>query len=160
MARLVSEADDGRISTSTETFGGLLTRWLDHIEARGRAPKTLLENRRMAAVVSERLGSRELRKLKGSDFNSFYDQLGRNGLSATSVRRYHSVCSASLNQAVRWGLLDRSPVSQATPPTIELHEPDAPTPEQVKAPDRDGKGQGSRSGCPTLLCRHHPVPTR
>ena len=122
----------GRITASTETFAGLLTRWLDHIEARGRAPKTLLENRRMAAIASERLGTKELRKLKASDFDAFYDQLGRDGLSATSIRRYHSVCSASLNQAVRWGLLERSPVAQASPPTVDRHEPDAPTPEEVR----------------------------
>ena len=42
-ARLVNEADHGRIPLTKETFGGLPARWLDHIEARGRAPKTLVE---------------------------------------------------------------------------------------------------------------------
>ena len=49
----------GRIPLTKETFGGLLTRWLDHIEARGRAPKTLVENRRMAAAIAEELGAKE-----------------------------------------------------------------------------------------------------
>lgn len=39
-----------------ETFGGLLTRWLDHIEARGRAAKTLVENRRTAATMPRNSG--------------------------------------------------------------------------------------------------------
>jgi len=35
----------GQIPLEQETLGGLLERWLQHIEARWRAPKTLLENR-------------------------------------------------------------------------------------------------------------------
>ena len=44
-----------------ETFGGLLRRSLDHIEARGRAPKTLLENRRMTAAIAEEIGVKDCR---------------------------------------------------------------------------------------------------
>jgi len=90
-ARLVNEASQGRIPLTKETFGGLLTRWLDHIEARGRAPKTLVENRRIAAAIAEELGAKDLQKLKGSDLDAFYDRLSRRGLSATSVRRYQAV---------------------------------------------------------------------
>jgi integrase len=128
----VNDASKGRISLTKETFGGLLIRWLDHIEARGRAPKTLVENRRMAAAISEELGAKDLQKLKGSDLDAYYDRLSHRGLSATSVRRYHSVCSAALNQGVRWGLLERSPAAQASPPRLEPNEPDAPTPEEIK----------------------------
>jgi len=131
-AGLVSEVDHGRIPLTKETFGGLLTRWLDHIEARGRAPKTLVENRRMAAAIAEQLGSKDLQKLKGSDLDALYDRLSRRGLSGTSVRRYHAVCSAALNQGIRWGLLERSPAAQASPPSMEHNEPDAPTPEEIK----------------------------
>jgi hypothetical protein len=78
-AGLVSEADHRRIPLTKETSGGLLTRWLDHIEARGRAPKTLVENRRMAAAIAEELGSKDLQKLKGSDLDAFYERLSRRG---------------------------------------------------------------------------------
>ncbi len=131
-ARLVNEASQGRIPLTKETFGGLLNRWLDHIEARGRAPKTLVENRRMAAAIATELGAKDLRKLEGSDLDAFYDRLSQRGLSATSVRRYHAVCSAALNQGVKWGLLEHSPAAQASPPSIERNEPDAPTPEEIK----------------------------
>jgi hypothetical protein len=40
-ARLVDEASQGRIPLTNETCGCLLDRWTDHIEAGGRAPKTL-----------------------------------------------------------------------------------------------------------------------
>jgi integrase len=131
-ARLVKEATEGKIPLERETLAGLLERWLDHIEARGRAPKTLLENRRMAVVINEELGTKELRKLRGRDLDGFYDRLRRRGLSSTSVRRYHAVLSASLNQAVRWGLLEHSPTAQATPPGLERNEPAAPSPEMIK----------------------------
>jgi len=131
-AQLVSDASKGHVPLTKETFGGLLTRWLDHIAARGRAPKTLVENRRIAAAITEELGDKDLQKLRGRDLDAFYDRLSGRGLSATSVRRYHAVCSAALNQGVRWGLLERSPAAQATPPTIERNEPDAPMPEEIK----------------------------
>ena len=131
-AQLVNDASKGHIPLTKETFGGLLTRWLDHIEARGRAPKTLVENHRMATAIAEELGTKDLQKLRGRDLDAFYDGLGHRGLSATSVRRYHAVCSAALNQAVRWGLLEHSPAAQATPPSLESKEPEAPTPEEVK----------------------------
>jgi integrase len=125
-------ASEGRISTERETLSGLLDRWLDHIEARGRAPKMILENPRLARAISAELGEKELRKVTGRDLDAFYDRLRRRGLSATSVRRYHAVLSAALNQAVRWGLLQHSPVAQATPPGIERNEAPAPSPEQIK----------------------------
>jgi integrase len=128
----VKEANEGQIPLENETLAGLLERWLAHIEARGRAPKTLLENRRMAAVITEELGTKELRKLRGRDLDGFYDHLRRRGLSPTSVRRYHAVLSASLNQAVRWGLLQHSPASQATPPGLERSEASAPDPERIR----------------------------
>ncbi len=131
-AQLVNDASKGHIPLSKETFGGLLARWLDHIEARGRAPKTLVENRRMATAIAEELGDKDLQKVRGRDLDAYYDRLGRWGLSATSVRRYHAVCSAALNQGVRWGLLEHSPAAQATPPSMERNEPEAPTPDEIK----------------------------
>lgn len=128
----MKEAAEGNSPLERETLAGLLERWLAHIEVRGRAPKTLLENRRMAAVITEDLGSKELRKLRGRDLDGFYDNLSRRGLSPTSVRRYHAVLSASLNQAVRWGLLEHSPATQATPPGLDRNEAPTPDPETIK----------------------------
>ena len=70
-ARLVKLASEGRLSTERETIGGLLDRWLSHTEARGRAPKTLLESRRLAAAISAELREKELWKVTGRDLDSF-----------------------------------------------------------------------------------------
>jgi hypothetical protein len=69
-ARLVKLASEGRLSPERETLGGLLDRWLDHIEARGRAPKTLVENRRLATAITAELGEKELRKVTGRDLDA------------------------------------------------------------------------------------------
>lgn len=93
-ARLVKEANEGKVPLERETLTGFLARWFEHTEAPGRAPKTLLENRRMA-VITEELGEKELRKVRGRDLDGFYNRLRRRGLPGTSVRRYHAVLSAS-----------------------------------------------------------------
>lgn len=132
-ARLVKDVAEGKIPLERETVARLLERWLDHIEARGRAPKTLLENRRMAAVIVEELGPKELRRLRGRHLDAFYDELRSRGLSSTSVRRYHAVLSAALNQAVRRGFLEHAPVMQATPPSTVRSELAAPTSDRSRS---------------------------
>ena len=66
----MNEVDHGRIPLTKKTFGALLARWRNHIETRGRAPKTLVENRRMAATITEDLGTTDLQKLKGADLDA------------------------------------------------------------------------------------------
>jgi len=56
---------------SADTLGELLNRWLTHLEGLGRAPKTLVEHRRMVAVVTEGIGWIKLRKLRGADLDAF-----------------------------------------------------------------------------------------
>ena len=79
---------------------------------------------------------------RGRDLDGFYGRLRRRGLSSTSFRRYHAVLSASLNQAVRWGLVEHSPAAQATPPGLEHNEPAAPSAENIKLLIEDGPGEG------------------
>jgi len=131
-AKLVNQASDGQVAMSADTLGELLNRWLTHLEGLGRAPKTVVEHRRMAAEVREGIGWIKLRKLRGADLDAFYSHLREKGLSPSSVRRYHAVLSAALHQAVRWGLLERSPAVQATPPPVPVTEPACPTPDEVR----------------------------
>ena len=76
-AGLVKEAAEGKIPLERETLAGLVERRLEHIEARGRAPKALLENRRMATAISEELGSKKLRRTRERDLDAYYDSLRR-----------------------------------------------------------------------------------
>lgn len=130
--RLASQADAGDVVSSTGTLGELLSRWLAHIEVLGRAPKTMVEHRRIAREIDDQLGHVTLRKLRASDLDAYYGRLARRGLSPASIRRHHAVLSASLHQALRWGLVDRSPAQSATPPSVPHEEVSAPTPEDVR----------------------------
>jgi hypothetical protein len=76
-----------------------------------------------------RLLTRWVEQLKGADLDAFYDRLSQRGPSATSVRRYHAVCSAALRPGVQVGLLELSPAAQASPPSMVRN---APTPEEIK----------------------------
>ena len=114
----------------------------------------------MAAAIAEELGAKDLQKLKGSDLDAYYDRLSRRGLSATSVRRYHAVCSAALNQEVRWGLLERSPATQASPPSMERNEPDAPTPDEIKLLIERAEEKDPEPGHPALRRGHDRLPAR
>jgi site-specific recombinase XerD len=129
---LANQANQGQVAMSANPLGELLDRWLAHLEGLGRAPKTLVENRRMATDIKARMGRTSLRRLRGADLDSFYHHLRRKGLAPATVRRYHAVLSAALHQAVRWGLIERSPAVQATPPTVPSLEPTCPTPDEVK----------------------------
>ena len=106
-AKLTVEVDVGR-HTARHTLGELLEEYLRHQEARGRAPETLLEARRIVREVAEALGSKDLAKLKAFDLDQYYAGLARRGLSPTTRHHHHSLIRAALNQAIRWGrLFDR-----------------------------------------------------
>lgn len=72
MAQLVRDASEGKVPFERETLAGLLKKWLEHIEARGRAAKTLLEIRSVAAVIAEELGEKDFRNLNGRSLDGFY----------------------------------------------------------------------------------------
>jgi hypothetical protein len=78
-----------------------------------------------------RLLTRWVEQLKVADLDAFYDRLSQRGPSATSVRRYHAVCSAALRPGGQVGLLELSP-AQASPPSMVRNAPNAPTPEEIK----------------------------
>lgn len=123
-----------QISTlpGSRTFGDLLTKWLVHIEARGRAPKTIEENRReIESRIRPRLGHLEISKLTAEDLDSAYSAWLEQ-LSPSSVHRHAAVISAALAQGVKWGWLDTSPAGKASaPPTAPSRKLVTPTTDQV-----------------------------
>jgi integrase len=103
---------------SAHTFGHLLDKWLEHLEARGRAPKTLAENKReIETRIRPRLGAISVSKLTAEQLDDAYSAWLREGLSASSVHRHAAVISAALAQGVKWGWLDTNPAQRASAPT-------------------------------------------
>jgi integrase len=133
------ELDDNRSATdSTASVRSLVEEWLRHSEARGRAPSTLHDARRSAeTVIFPEFGDVPISDLTPRHLDEWYRKLaageGRERpLKPASIRRHHAVLSAALNQAVRWGWLERNPAERAQPPPLGRTELQVPTPEEVR----------------------------
>ena len=77
-AELVAEVERGgfQVQPGRHTVGELLDRWLDHIEAQGRAMSTLVRYRSaIGANIKPRLGSVIIAKLGPADIDVFYAEL-------------------------------------------------------------------------------------
>ena len=61
-------------------------------------------------------GGKKLRDLTRDQVQRLYTQKRDAGLSASRVRRIHSVLSSALNHAVRWGLIDHNVCRKVSPP--------------------------------------------
>lgn len=140
VAKLVAETDAGRHAGSRHTLASTIDAYLLHQQARGRAPKTLLEGRRLAErIAADDIGSRDIRRLTGLDFDAFYLRLGstggrgKDGLHVTSRHHYHALMRAALNQAIRWRWLPPpNPIGEAEAPPLRPDERTPPTPAQVR----------------------------
>jgi len=78
------------------------------------------------------IGTVAIARLNGADIDAFYARLSKKGLGPLSVRKCHAILSASLNQAVKWGWLDRNPIVRATPPGLRSREIIPPTAAEVR----------------------------
>lgn len=138
-ARLLTEVAAGQHGLGTrggvpETFGELLTEWLEHGGRPGRSPSTIAGYRRkIDGAIRPALGSVALTRLSTHQLDSWYRKLREGGTSAATVMHYHRIVSAALNQAVRWEWLDRNPAQRARPPVVAHHPLDVPPPERVRS---------------------------
>lgn len=131
LAQLVAQVADGRFNQTRATVGQLLDAWLEHGEVTQR-PKTLYENRsKIDGRIKPVLGSVRLDKLGADKLDAAYRRWLDEGLSPTTVRKYHSILSAACRQAVRWGWIDRAPTDRATPPAPAKTQMRVPTPAQL-----------------------------
>jgi hypothetical protein len=93
-AKLLTEVEGGRQQAGRHTLGQLRVDYLGHQEARGRAPKTFLEDRRRATrIKDDEIGNKDVRRLTGLDLDEFYARLafdrGRSGKGRHSPTRHH-----------------------------------------------------------------------
>ncbi len=125
----VKGATDQKLSTSKDTLGGHLTRWLDDMSADWK-PSTEYRNRRIVEAIPDELKSRKLRDLKPADLQRYYSTLSRAGR-----RRVHAVIRKSLGDAVKGGEvgLAVNPADNLTMPVTTVPEATPPTDEQLTA---------------------------
>jgi integrase len=110
-ARLLTEVADGKHGGASTTFGALLDDWLEHREKMGASPTTLAGDReKIERVIRPGLGTVKLAKLGARHLDSLYAaHQGR------SVRHYHRLIHAVLEQAFRWGWVDTNVAKRARP---------------------------------------------
>jgi integrase len=130
---LVAKVEAGKFNRTTATVGQLLDKWLEVTETSQR-PRTVYENRRkIEGRIRPALGDVRLSKLDAERLDAAYRRWQSQGLSASTVHKYHSILSAALRQAVKWGWIDQAPTARATPPSPARKEMLVPTPEQLTA---------------------------
>ena len=131
--KLLLEAGADAVTGASVTLNQLLAEWMVFQSSRGRSPTTL--NGYQSLVdhhIKNSIGNIKIGKLTPHQLDSLYSKCSRDGLSPRTVRNLHNVISATLNQAVRWGWLDKNPAAQATLPEPTPLRVVSPTPEQAR----------------------------
>jgi integrase len=108
-----------------------LVEWLEACERRGLRPATVQSYRTLLALhVDDRLGRTALAEITPVRLNQLYDRMlrtgrrnGKGGLSARTVRYFHTVLNKALGDAVRAGHLTRNPAALADPPSPRAARP-------------------------------------
>ena len=162
-AKLLAEVDGGRHQGGRHTLAELLDEYLRHQEARGRAPKTLLEARRRARdIKADDISGKDISRLTGRDLDEFYARLaatgGRSGRGrhTTTRHHYHSLIRAALNQAIRWRWLSPpNPAGEAEAPALAPDERVPPTRRGSPPPGAGGQRGQPRPRGVDLRGRHH-----
>ena len=133
LAALVTEVSKGLVPKSGATVGQLLDAWLEQARHSQR-PRTLYENKRkIEGRIRPVLGALALAKLGADTLDDAYRRWLDDGLSPTTVHKFHRILSASLNQGVKWGWIDRAPTDRASPPSPTNRAMKVPTPAQLSA---------------------------
>jgi integrase len=128
---LITAKEEGRLVTDGRTtVAALLTRWIEHENARLTSRKTA---ERQAEIVRchliPALGHFTLAALTGSDIDAYYDTAlksgrrdGRGGLARQTVVHHHRALFKALRQAMRWRLVGHNAAADATPPRPDKAE--------------------------------------
>jgi integrase len=113
-AKLITEVAEGKHGGTSTTFGALLDSWLEHRKKMGASPTTLAaDGEKIERVIRPAIGSVRLNKLTARHLDSLYaSHRGR------SVRHYHRLIHAALEQAFRWGWVDANVAKRARPGTV------------------------------------------
>jgi integrase len=118
-----------------ESLAQLLEAYIEH----GRhnkhlSPTTLRKYEQLAAHISAQpVGTVKLSKLTPADLDKLYRSETARGLTATSVRRVHTLIGAALHQAEKWGWVTTNVSKRSSPPPVRPKREQPPTVEEVAA---------------------------
>jgi integrase len=116
------------------TLAGYLKHWLEdsvRSTVKVRTYETYWTRKRN--YVDPYLGHVKLEKLAPTHLEGLYARLLEEGYSTATVRQAHSLISAALRKAVRWGLVGRNAAEAADPPRLVTPEIVTLSREEVRA---------------------------
>ena len=113
---LVFEGEDRKLSD-------FLDGWLEGT-VKGSVKATTYESyeRLSRCHIKPELGRRKLKTLAPDHVQALYQRKLDSGLAPGTVRQIHSVLSRALDQAVRWGIVQRNVCKATTPPKPDSEE--------------------------------------
>ncbi|WP_273843978.1 site-specific integrase [Rubrobacter calidifluminis] len=115
----LAERDGGIVfDTKNLTVAEYLDRWLAWFRVRARSVRTYDDYEYVIRchVHPERIGRLKLDRLTGAHIDELYAAKLHSGLSSETVLHVHRTLRRAFNQAVRWRMIPRNPVLDATPP--------------------------------------------
>lgn len=131
-AKLRLEVAAGQHGAPSVTVGDLLDRWLAHVRA-DLSPTTLDGyERKIRLYLRPALGDVRLARLTTARIDALYRSLratggeAGKGVSAQTIRHVHAILRRALNQARRWGWIERNPAEHAEPPSVRRDPVEAP----------------------------------
>ena len=117
-----NQADNGlTLKGAKTTYGALLTEWLATVKQRHAESTSYSYNQLTRTYIQPALGRTKLRDLNPTTIQRFYNQKVTDGIGLRTVQKMHTVIHASLNAAMKLGLIGRNP-DDATQPPKPVHK--------------------------------------
>lgn len=98
---------------SAVTLDTCITEWAAH---RPLADATRDNVKRTRTLIPPAMAATPVERLSGRDFDQLYRTLETKAVGRETIRTFHKLVNAALNQAIKWGWLIDNPASRATPP--------------------------------------------
>ena len=131
-AKIVAEVEITEPGTGA-TCRVMFEAWMKFLEDRGRAVTTLHGYRGLLdRRILQAFGEVPIDKLGPHHLDKLYSEMLKDGLSPSTAKAAHRIISASFNQAVKWGWVEKNPALRATVPEQVPPKLIVPSPEETR----------------------------
>lgn len=131
--QMVSAAENEAQVATVSTVERLLEQWMEHLRAIGRSQTTLYGYEwRIRKHLVPAIGQLPVGELTARHLDTLYAKLLVENAPAT-VRQTHAIIRKALDQAMRWGWVERNVAALATSPKVGRTEVHAPSMEELRA---------------------------
>jgi integrase len=128
------QVDDGlKVHDPSITVEQLFARWYEDVLKHQVATSTASNYMTIAKYhIIPSLGKKKIADLTTSEIDRLLSRKMNSDLSVSTVQRIRSVLAQALDQAMRWGWVNRNVAKLARPPRMERSEGRSLTPEQAR----------------------------